>query len=139
MHVIHRRCPINVTKIGLLIIFLGVTTLLLRAKDTADAGWPERVPQIEHAQKSPVQDRDEAVRLGQQTFHAHCAQCHGEKAEGSNRAPALTSARVQQEVTEGDLHWFVTNGNKEKGMPAWGPKLADTQIWEVITYVRTLH
>ena len=129
----------TIKKIALLIIFLGVPTLLLTAKDTVDVGWPERVPEVEHALKSPIQDKDDALRLGQQTFHAHCAQCHGEKAEGSNRAPMLTSARVQEQTTEGDLHWFVTNGNKEKGMPAWGPKLGDVQIWEVITYVRSLH
>ena len=47
------------------------------------------------------------------------------------------SERVQQVATEGDLHWLVTNGSMKYGMPSWA-KLGDPQIWQVITYVRSL-
>ena len=45
--------------------------------------------------------------------------------------------RVQQQATEGDLHWLLVNGNMRKGMPSWA-KLGDQQIWQVITYVKSL-
>jgi mono/diheme cytochrome c family protein len=44
---------------------------------------------------------------------------------------------VQQQATEGDLHWLLVNGNMAHGMPSWS-KLGDPQIWQVITYVKSL-
>jgi mono/diheme cytochrome c family protein len=44
---------------------------------------------------------------------------------------------VQRRATDGDLHWLLVNGNKEKGMPAWA-KLGDLKIWQVVSYVRSL-
>jgi mono/diheme cytochrome c family protein len=44
---------------------------------------------------------------------------------------------VQQEATEGDLHWLLVNGNMARGMPSWS-KLGDPQIWQVISYLRSL-
>jgi mono/diheme cytochrome c family protein len=44
---------------------------------------------------------------------------------------------VQQEATEGDLHWLLVNGNMARGMPSWS-KLGDSQIWQVISYLKSL-
>ena len=71
-------------------------------------------------------------------FVDHCAHCHGNDAEGTKKRPSLKSARVQQEATDGDLHWLLVNGNRGQGMPSW-VKLGDPQIWQVICYVKSLH
>lgn len=126
----------KVRSIGLLIAFLPAL-VTLGGSESNDDGWLKRVPQGEHAQKSPIRKSAGTMTQGRNTFRAHCAQCHGDNAQGSDRAPALIAARVQHQATVGDLHWLLVNGNKEHGMPSWA-KLGDVQIWEVIGYVRSL-
>ena len=123
--------------IGLILALVPLLVPVLAASEPKAGGWLERVPPSDHAQKSPIRRKAGAIAQGRDTFRFHCAQCHGENAQGSDRAPALTTTRVQQHATEGDLHWLLVNGDRERGMPAW-PKLRDLQIWQVITYVRSL-
>jgi mono/diheme cytochrome c family protein len=127
----------KIRTIGLLLTLLPMLVTLLAAYETRDSGWMERVPETEHVQKSPIRKKAAAIAQGRNTFLAHCAQCHGKDAHGSDGAPSLATTRVRHNATEGDLHWLLINGNREHGMPAWA-KLGDPQIWQVITYVRSL-
>jgi mono/diheme cytochrome c family protein len=127
----------NLRTLGSLIVLLVVAVGRLAGSETNKEGWLERVPQREHAQKSPFPNDASAVGQGHSTYRAHCAQCHGKDGQGSDRAPALLTHRVQHRATEGDLHWLLVNGNKERGMPSWS-KLGDLQLWQVIRYVRSL-
>ena len=104
---------------------------------TSNGAWMAKVPAREHERANPYREKPEAVAAGQRVFRDHCAQCHGEDARGTKKRPSLRSSRVQEHATEGDLHWLVTNGSMAQGMPAWA-KLGDAQIWQVITYVRSL-
>ena len=99
--------------------------------------WLERVPASERAHKSPLRKNSTAAAEGARTFRAHCIQCHGKHGEGSDHAPTLASSRVRH-ATDGDLHWLLVNGNRDRGMPPWS-KLGDPQLWQLITYIRSLH
>ena len=105
---------------------------------TSNGAWLAKVPAREHERNNPYRDQPDAVLAGQRVFHDHCAHCHGEHAEGIKKHPSLRSARVQQQATDGDLHWLLTNGSMGSGMPSWA-KLGDPQIWQVITYLKSLH
>ncbi|HZP22000.1 MAG TPA: c-type cytochrome [Terriglobales bacterium] len=105
---------------------------------TSNGAWLAKVPAREHERNNPYRDQPDAVLAGQRVFHDHCAHCHGEDAEGIKKHPSLRSARVQQQATDGDLHWLLTNGSMGSGMPSWA-KLGDPQIWQVITYLKSLH
>ena len=104
---------------------------------TSNGAWLSKVPAREHDRSNPYAGQSDAVAAGQRIFKDHCAHCHGDDAEGTKKRPSLRTDRVQQQATEGDLHWLVTNGNMGYGMPSWA-KLGDAQVWQVITYVRTL-
>jgi mono/diheme cytochrome c family protein len=104
----------------------------------ADGSWLKGVPSRDHEKGSPYHGQADAIAAGRKIFLDRCAQCHGENAEGTRKRPALKSERVQQEATEGDLHWLLVNGNMRKGMPSWA-KLPDQQLWQVISYVKSLH
>jgi mono/diheme cytochrome c family protein len=104
----------------------------------ADGSWLKGVPSHDHEKASPYHGQADAIAAGRKIFLDRCAQCHGENAEGTRKRPALKSERVQQEATEGDLHWLLVNGNMRKGMPSWA-KLPDQQLWQVISYVKSLH
>lgn len=96
-----------------------------------------KVPERDRDKINPYHDQPDAIAAGQRVFHDHCAHCHGEDAEGTKKRPSLRTERVQQQATEGDLHWLLVNGSMGSGMPTWS-KLGDPQIWQVISYVRSL-
>ena len=118
----------------LLMIVASAVTVLA----TSNGAWLAKVPDPYRDKANPYHDQPDAVAAGRRVFLDHCAHCHGEDAEGTKKRPSLRSARVQQEATEGDLFWLLKNGSMGYGMPTWA-KLGDPQIWQVITYVRSLH
>jgi len=103
----------------------------------ADGSWLRHVPAKDRDRKNPYEGQADAVAAGRLVYEDHCSKCHGDDAQGTKKRPSLRSARVQQEATEGDLHWLLVNGNMGRGMPSWS-KLGDPQIWQVVTYLKTL-
>jgi cytochrome c oxidase cbb3-type subunit III len=104
---------------------------------TSNGAWMAKVPARDRDKTNPYHDRPEAIAAGHHIFLDHCAQCHGKDAQGTDKRPSLRTARVQEEATEGELHWLLVHGSMAYGMPTWS-KLGDPQIWQVITYVRSL-
>jgi mono/diheme cytochrome c family protein len=121
------------TFVRILMVMVCVSALFA----TSNGAWLSKVPPREHDKANPYRGQADAVQAGQRIFHDHCAHCHGEDAEGTKKRPSLRSERVQQQATDGDLHWLLTNGSMGYGMPSWA-KLGDPQIWQVITYVKSL-
>ena len=121
-------------------VFLEASLLLIivMLAWAADGAWLARVPVRDHDRSNPYRGKPEAIAAGRRIFLDHCAQCHGGNAEGTEKRPPLRSDRVQQQATEGDLHWLLVNGNMMKSMPSWA-KLPDPQLWQVISYVKSLH
>jgi len=119
------------------LLILTMLTLTVLAFGVADGSWMRHVPAKDHDRKNPYEGQADAVAAGRLVFEDHCSKCHGENAEGTKKRPSLRSARVQQEATEGDLHWLLVNGNMARGMPSWS-KLGDPQIWQTIRYVKSL-
>jgi mono/diheme cytochrome c family protein len=105
---------------------------------TADGAWLARVPASDHQKINPYKSQPEALAAGRNIFEEHCTKCHGQNAEGVKKHPSLRTARIQQQATEGDLHWLLVNGSMKKGMPSWA-KLPDPQLWQLVTYLKSLH
>jgi mono/diheme cytochrome c family protein len=120
--------------LAILLIVLPAATLLA----TSNGAWLAKVPPQEQGKLNPYKDQPDAVAAGRRIFIDRCAHCHGEDAEGTKKRPSLRTSRVQQEATDGDLHWLLRNGSMAYGMPSWS-KLGDPQIWQVILYIKSLH
>jgi glucose/arabinose dehydrogenase/mono/diheme cytochrome c family protein len=73
---------------------------------------------------------------GKQLFGIHCARCHGRNAEGSGDVPGLVDG-VLETVTPGELFWFITHGEPQRGMPAAG-NLPEPERWQLVTYLKAL-
>jgi mono/diheme cytochrome c family protein len=125
-----RQYPVRV-----LVTILFSASFVLGA---ADGGWLKHVPARDHEKSNPYQGQADAIAAGRRIFVDRCSHCHGENAEGTKKRPSLRSQRVQEQASEGDLHWLLVNGNMGKGMPSWA-KLPDPQLWQVISYVKSLH
>ena len=121
---------------ALLLLFLFSCTIA--AVCEANGAWLTKVPEKDRVKTNPYQSQPDAVAAGALVYEDHCSHCHGKQAEGNKKHPSLKSERVQQQATEGDLHWLLVNGNMGRGMPSWA-KLGDPQIWQVVTYLKSLH
>jgi mono/diheme cytochrome c family protein len=95
-----------------------------------------KVPEKARAKSNPLAEDSDAPVAGRKLFEQHCAECHGNTAEGGSKAPSLRSEEVQQ-ATPGTLFWILTNGVVRRGMPVWS-KLPEPQRWQIVTYLKSL-
>jgi mono/diheme cytochrome c family protein len=95
-----------------------------------------KVPKKAAARRNPLEGDPDAVAAGANLFDQHCAECHGEMAEGGKKGPSLRADPVQQ-ATPGTLFWILTNGVVRRGMPVWS-KLPEPQRWQLVAYLKSL-
>ena len=95
-----------------------------------------KVPEKARAKTNPLAKDPDAPIAGRKLFEQHCAECHGDTAEGGRKAPSLRAEEVQQ-ATPGTLFWILTNGVVRRGMPVWS-KLPEPQRWQIVTFVKSL-
>ena len=69
-------------------------------------------------------------------YSSRCAACHGPNGEGTGNIPSLTKGHLQS-ATDGEVFWYVTQGDVNNGMPSWAG-LPEEDRWKIVTYVRTL-
>ena len=74
-------------------------------------------------------------------YKAKCAGCHG--ADGTGSTPGGKALKVRdfhdpevQKETDAELTDIISNGKNK--MPKYGDKFKDTEIKELVAYVRTL-
>jgi mono/diheme cytochrome c family protein len=96
----------------------------------------QKAPEKARNRTNPLQNDPEAVAAGAILFAQHCAECHGNSAEGSRKAPSLQAPEVQT-ATPGTLFWVLTNGVVRKKMPVWS-KLPEPQRWQLVRYIKSL-
>ena len=93
-------------------------------------------PEKARKRMNPLENDPEAIAAGRLLFEDHCAECHGDKAEGGKKGPNLRAPEVQN-ATQGTLFWLLTNGVVRKGMPVWS-KLPGPQRWQLVRYLKSL-
>jgi mono/diheme cytochrome c family protein len=95
-----------------------------------------KAPRKAVARRNPLENDPDAVAAGANLFDQHCAECHGELAEGGRKGPSLRADPVQQ-ATTGTLFWILTNGVVRRGMPVWS-KLPEPERWQLVSYLKSL-
>src|ERR1051325_274650 len=95
-----------------------------------------QAPAKARVKKNPLEKDPESVPAGKNLFEQHCAECHGDNAEGGRKGPSLR-AREFQNAEPGAIFWVLTNGVVRKGMPVWS-KLPEPQRWQLISFIKSL-
>jgi len=95
-----------------------------------------KAPEKARTKRNPLEKDPEAVAAGRNLFEQHCAECHGDTAQGGKKGPSLRAAEVQN-VEAGAIFWVLTNGVVRKGMPVWS-KLPEPQRWQLVTFIKSL-
>ncbi len=105
-------------------------------KVIADYTELEKAPPKAVKRTNPLRDDPDAVAAGGKLYELHCAECHGELANGGRKGPSLRAPEVQQ-ATPGAIFWLLTNGVVRRGMPVWS-KLPEPQRWQLVSYIKSL-
>lgn len=92
----------------------------------------QHVPAADHARINPYAASGTAGDQGRKVFALHCAGCHRSGGQG----PILAQGKLR-EATDGDLEWFLRQGDLGEGMPSWRT-LSQQDRWQVIRYLRSV-
>lgn len=106
---------------------------------SAPSGDPEaaKVP-------NPVPASKESIAAGQQVYEKNCTPCHGWDGSGGppigTAVPAnLTDDKWDHGSTDGEIFYTIRHGvPPDLVMRPWD-QFSDTDVWNIINYVRTLH
>ncbi|GAC1481005.1 MAG: hypothetical protein NVS1B4_26220 [Gemmatimonadaceae bacterium] len=89
------------------------------------------------ALRNPYEGNAHAIATGSKLFVAYnCADCHGGDGGGA-MGPSLQDSRWHFGGSPGAVFQSIYEGRPE-GMPAWGGRISDDQIWMLVAYVRSL-
>ena|SRR3990172_2543569 len=86
----------------------------------------------------------DAAAAGATAFKVNCEACHGPQGHGDGPAgvaldPAPKNLGELQTIAGDDyLFWRISTGKEGTSMVAWKGVLTDEQIWQVVSFIRTL-
>ncbi|MBO0960778.1 c-type cytochrome [Neobacillus sp. MM2021_6] len=79
-----------------------------------------------------------AIAAGEKLYTKNCLICHGStgKGEGANAGTALNSQNLLSSVSDKDLYNSVKFGREGTGMPAYGPRLSEKDLLNLVDFIR---
>lgn len=105
------------------------------------------IPWRERRAKNPLAGDGAALEQGHELFVANCATCHGVDGGGTTRigtnlyprVPDLRAAPTQS-LTDGQIHYIVSNGVSFTGMPALDRVHRESKEdgWKLALFIRSL-
>ena len=110
-------------------VVLILSSLILYAADSPFHDAPASAK----AMKNPLAGQQTAIDAGKTVYARNCLACHGKALKGTGNVPSLVDGKLKG-VTEGEIFWFVTKGDKDNGMPSWA-FLPEEKRWQVVSYV----
>jgi mono/diheme cytochrome c family protein len=120
--------------LGILCLFISAGLLLCAASAPR---W-SKIPAKDHNRTNPLASRPESISAGALIYKENCGQCHKADAMGDgHKKPGLRSDRIKS-ATDGDLEWFLRQGDLGHGMPSWS-RLPEAQRWQLVSYLRSIH
>jgi cbb3-type cytochrome c oxidase subunit III len=83
-------------------------------------------------------EADPQVRtVGSQLYHSYnCIDCHGMDGSGA-MGPSLADGRWRFGGSPSEVFESIYQGRPD-GMPSWGGRISDADIWRLVAYVRSL-
>jgi mono/diheme cytochrome c family protein len=134
---------------GSLYLRLGYVNFRANAAPGIESGLAAAALQASAArhapeQKNPIAPTDANLLDGARLYRNKCADCHGRPDNPVSdygrsfypRAPQFMQARPR--LPENQNFYIIKNGVRWSAMPAWGNIMADSEIWQVVTFLSHL-
>ena len=110
---------------------------------------PGEIPARYRDLSNPLIGDAEALARGGEAYQALCSQCHGADGRGEGQEsvgfdppPGDLTRSFIADVEDGYLYWRIADGGDIEPynslMPAWGSLLSETEIWELVSYLRDI-
>ena len=86
----------------------------------------------------------DAADEGAEVFRINCEVCHGPQGHGDGPAGQALEpqprnlAELQAQAADDFLFWRIREGKPGTSMVAWKGVLKDEQIWQTVSFIRTL-
>jgi glucose/arabinose dehydrogenase len=122
-------------KAAVAVVSLVSALFLVAAAPAVDKNFHD-APDSAAAMKNPFAGQADAVDAGKTLYTRNCLACHGKVGKGTGNVPSLVDGKLKG-VPEGEVFWFITQGDKDNGMPSWA-SLPENNRWQIITYVEAL-
>jgi mono/diheme cytochrome c family protein len=129
----------------LIAISIFVLTFFISNQTFAQKKWD--VPAVEKSKVNPKAKDASVTDLGKTEWNTSCKACHGKLGLDDGPKGKMTSefaskthvklANASKGQTDGELFYKIKTGNGA-GMPAYGKKLKDENIWGLVNFIRTL-
>ena len=117
------------------LLVAGDSLRLIEHPEILPAGFPLLVKQLPI--DNPYEGDKRAIASGGQLFVAYnCLDCHGADGSGA-MGPSFQDGRWHFGGSSGDVFESIYQGRPD-GMPAWGGRISDEQVWMLTAYVRSL-
>lgn len=92
---------------------------------------------------NPYAGDPKMAKLGEFQFRINCAFCHGLGARGGGKGPDLRRVQKRHGNSDADLFTTINNGIPGTAMPpngttGQGVGMTNEEIWQVITYLRSV-
>ena len=86
---------------------------------------------------NPYEGNENARKTGAQLYVSYnCIDCHGADGSGA-MGPSLADSRWHFGGSAAEVFESIYEGRPD-GMPTWGGRIGNDQIWMLVTYVRAL-
>jgi mono/diheme cytochrome c family protein len=122
---------------------IGIFLLMACSASQAEkASTPAPVPTEFAGLTNPL--GPDAAAAGAEVFQANCELCHGPQGHGDGLAGQSLEpkpkdlADLQAIVGDDYLFWRIQEGKPGTAMVAWEGILTDEQIWQAVSFIRTL-
>ena len=103
--------------------------------------------------RNPVASTPESLAAGKRAYDVNCAACHGNRAQGSEKAgvvisiiqeqggkqpPDLTDDTWDHGASDGEIYTVIKKGVPPTMMAGWEGRISDAEIWSIVNYIRAL-
>jgi glucose/arabinose dehydrogenase len=116
-----------------LVVFFGL--LPAASLQAVDKNFHD-APDSAKAVKNPFAGQQAAADAGKPLYARNCVACHGKAGQGRGNVPSLVDGKLKS-VPQGEVFWFITQGDVSNGMPSWA-FLPEEKRWQIVTYVEAL-
>jgi hypothetical protein len=139
-------CLIILAVGGVIYIYSGSYNVSVSNRDDGLIRWIMETTvdnSVEHHAKVidiPSLDDSTMILRGYVHYSRMCS-CHGSPGHESNKSfnpepPELY--RTVGDLNANELFWIIKNGIKMSAMPSYAERSSDDEIWDIVSFVRTL-
>jgi mono/diheme cytochrome c family protein len=124
------------------LVLAALTLTACGSGGTESVEAPDTVPAEFAGKVNPL--GADAATAGAEIFKNNCVACHGEQGHGDGPAGASLNpqpknlAELASAVGDDYLFWRISAGKPGTSMVAWKGILTDEQIWQIVSFIRTL-